>query len=67
MFLRQGIKCVILTSGTLAPLRPLISELEIKIDVRLENPHIVGKDQVCIKIIPNGPDNEPLNCSYRNR
>lgn len=67
MLLRQGIKCIILTSGTLAPLQPLISELEIKADVQLENPHIVTKKQVCVKIISKGPDNEPLNCNYRNR
>ncbi|GJQ84726.1 hypothetical protein Trydic_g21131 [Trypoxylus dichotomus] len=67
MLLRQGVKCVILTSGTLAPLQPLISELELKISVQLENPHVVGKNQVCVKIIPKGPDNEQLNGSYRNR
>ncbi|KAI4462768.1 dna repair dead helicase rad3/xp-d subfamily member [Holotrichia oblita] len=67
MLLRQGIKCIILTSGTLAPLQPLISELELKADVQLENPHIVTKNQVCVKIVGKGPDNEPLNCTYRNR
>ncbi|KRT78296.1 helicase [Oryctes borbonicus] len=67
MLLRQGVRCVILTSGTLSPLQPLISELELKITVRLENPHIIGKNQVCVKIIPKGPDNEVLNGSYRNR
>lgn len=65
--LRQGVKCIILTSGTLAPLPPLISELEMKVDVTLENPHIVNKNQVCVKIVMKGPDNELLNCSYRNR
>ncbi|KAK9722683.1 DEAD 2 [Popillia japonica] len=67
MLLRQGIKCLILTSGTLAPLQPLISELELTAGVQLENPHIVTNHQVCVKIIPKGPDNEPLSCTYRNR
>nr|XP_015834845.1 PREDICTED: regulator of telomere elongation helicase 1 homolog [Tribolium castaneum] len=67
MLLDQGVHCVILTSGTLAPLKPLISELELNVGVRIENPHIVKGDQVCVKILTKGPDGEPLNCNYQNR
>lgn len=67
MLMNEDIHCVILTSGTLAPLRPLISELEINVGVRIENPHIVKGDQVCVKILTKGPDNELLNCNYQNR
>ncbi|RZC32720.1 regulator of telomere elongation helicase 1 -like [Asbolus verrucosus] len=67
MLMDQGIHCVILTSGTLAPLKPLISELELNVGVRIENPHIVQGDQVCVKILTKGPDMEPLNCNYQNR
>lgn len=67
MLMGCGIRSLILTSGTLAPLNPLISELDLSVQVRLENPHIVKTSQVCVKIIPNGPDNEPLNCSFQNR
>lgn len=67
LLLNQGIKCLILTSGTLAPLKPLISELEINVGVRLENPHIIGSDQICVRIIPAGPDSEPLNSNFQNR
>ncbi|XP_018572046.1 regulator of telomere elongation helicase 1 homolog isoform X2 [Anoplophora glabripennis] len=67
MFMDKGLKCVILTSGTLAPLRPLISELAINIPVCLENPHIVKNNQVCVKIVSTGPDQEILNCNYQNR
>lgn len=62
-----NIYCLILTSGTLAPLKPLISELDLKVEVRIENPHIVEGDQVCVKILTKGPDGEPLSCSYANR
>ena len=67
MLMDQGVHCVILTSGTLAPLKPLISELELNVGVRIENPHIVTGEQVCVKILTKGPDNEPLNCNYQNR
>lgn len=67
MLLEQGVHSIILTSGTLAPLRPLITELGLRVDIRLENPHVVSKKQICVKIISNGPDGEPLNSSYQNR
>lgn len=60
-------RSVILTSGTLAPLKPLISELDIPIAVRLENPHIVTADHVCVKVVTHGPDREPLLSNYENR
>lgn len=63
----QGIRSVVLTSGTLSPLKPFISELGIPIAVQLENPHIVTKEQVCIGILSQGPDNHPLNSSYNTR
>lgn len=62
-----NVRCVILTSGTLAPLAPLISELEITVPVTLENPHVVKDSQVCVEILCKGPDMEVLNCNYQNR
>lgn len=67
MLMDQGVRSVILTSGTLAPLKPFISELELNIQVQLENPHIINQNQICVKIISAGPDMEPLNCNYQNR
>ncbi|XP_067211494.1 regulator of telomere elongation helicase 1 homolog [Linepithema humile] len=63
----QGVRSVILTSGTLSPLKPFISELGIPITVQLENPHIVTKEQVCVGVLSQGPDNHPLNSSYNTR
>jgi len=63
----QGIRSVILTSGTLSPLKPFISELGIPITVQLENPHIITKEQVCVGVLSQGPDNHPLNSSYNTR
>ncbi|KAJ8970779.1 hypothetical protein NQ317_003493 [Molorchus minor] len=67
MLMDKGLRCLILTSGTLAPLRPLISELGLNVQVRLENPHVVKGDQICVKIISSGPDSEILNSNYQNR
>lgn len=65
--LGKNTRSVILTSGTLAPLKPLITELAIPIAVRLENPHIVTKAQVCVKVVTHGPDKEQLLSNYENR
>ncbi|XP_063978683.1 regulator of telomere elongation helicase 1 homolog [Diachasmimorpha longicaudata] len=65
--LEQGVHSIILTSGTLSPLKPFISELGIPIDVQLENPHIVTGNQVCAGVLSQGPDSHPLNSSYNTR
>ena len=65
--LNKNVRSIILTSGTLAPLKPLIAELAIPIKQTLENPHIVGKSQVCVKIVSYGPDKELLISNYQNR
>lgn len=63
----KNVHSIILTSGTLAPLKPLLIELGIPVSVQLENPHVVSASQICVQIIPNGSDNQVLNSSYENR
>lgn len=65
--LGKNVRSIILTSGTLAPLKPLIAELGIPIDIRLENPHIVNSSQVLVKIIGQGSDKVTLNSNFQNR
>ncbi|XP_076749347.1 regulator of telomere elongation helicase 1 isoform X1 [Xylocopa sonorina] len=65
--MEQGVRSVILTSGTLSPLKPFISELGISIEVQLENPHVIKRDQVCISILSQGPDGYSLNSSFNTR
>ncbi|KAB0798760.1 hypothetical protein PPYR_06644 [Photinus pyralis] len=67
MLLGRGVRNVILTSGTLAPLKPFISELEMPVAVTLENPHIIKHDQVVVTVLEKGPDGIELNSSFRNR
>ena len=42
----EGVRCVILTSGTLAPLNSFAAELQVPFPITLENPHIIGSNQV---------------------
>ncbi|KAH8420535.1 hypothetical protein KR009_011261 [Drosophila setifemur] len=65
--LNTQVRSVILTSGTLAPLKPLIAELAIPVAHHLENPHIVDQSQVYVKIIGTGPDRQQLISNYTNR
>lgn len=44
--LNLGVHSIIVTSGTLSPLPPLISELGIPINITLENGHVIEPDQV---------------------
>lgn len=65
--INRNVHSIILTSGTLAPLKPLISELALDVNYQLENPHVIKPTQVIAKIISQGPDGIPLNCGYQNR
>ena len=65
--LDQGVRSVILTSGTLSPLKPFISEIGIEIGVQLENPHIVTEKQVCVGVVSTGFDGYTLNSSFNTR
>uniref|UniRef100_A0A1A9VRD2 Regulator of telomere elongation helicase 1 homolog n=1 Tax=Glossina austeni TaxID=7395 RepID=A0A1A9VRD2_GLOAU len=65
--LNKNARSIILTSGTLAPLKPLIAELALPVMQQLENPHIVSQSQVYVKIIGAGPDREPLMSNFQNR
>jgi regulator of telomere elongation helicase 1 len=67
MLWMQGTRCIILTSGTLSPIPPLVQELGIKIPVTLENGHVVTGEQVFIGVISTGPDGTTLNSSFNTR
>lgn len=65
--LRQNIRSLILTSGTLAPLETLISEMDIPDPIKLTNPHIIDRSQVLVKVVDSGADAEKFDTSFRNR
>lgn len=63
----EGARCVILTSGTLSPLNSFAAELQVPFPVTLENPHIIGANQVLVGVVTHGPDGMQLDSSYKNR
>ncbi|XP_071836149.1 regulator of telomere elongation helicase 1-like isoform X2 [Apostichopus japonicus] len=63
----QGVRSIILTSGTLSPLASFKSELKINFPVQLENPHVIKKHQMVVGIVTKGPDRRQLDSSYKNR
>lgn len=65
--LRQGVRSIILTSGTLSPLGSFAAELGVPFPVQLENPHVIKEEQIYVSVLSNGYDGELLNCSYENR
>uniref|UniRef100_A0A803Y4Q7 Regulator of telomere elongation helicase 1 n=1 Tax=Meleagris gallopavo TaxID=9103 RepID=A0A803Y4Q7_MELGA len=64
---RQGVRTIILTSGTLSPLSSFTMEMQIPFPVLLENPHVIDKRQLWVGIIPKGPDGTVLNSTYERR
>ncbi|CAM6128768.1 unnamed protein product [Calypogeia fissa] len=66
-FAKMGVRSVILTSGTLAPLDSFACELKLPFKVRLENPHVIESSQIWVGVVPSGPSGRPLNSSYKTR
>ncbi|VVC45636.1 Hypothetical protein CINCED_3A003007 [Cinara cedri] len=65
--LDKNVHSIIITSGTLSPLRATISEIGIPVNVQLQNSHVIKSNQVCASVIKTGPNNKPLICNYNNR
>eukprot|EP00891_Asterochloris_glomerata_P003472 jgi/Astpho2/3472/e_gw1.00055.1.1_t len=63
---REAARCVVLTSGTLAPMDTFASELGTGFPLTLEAPHVVDmKRQVWAGAVSAGPDGSNLNATYR--
>uniref|UniRef100_A0A8C9U4G9 Regulator of telomere elongation helicase 1 n=1 Tax=Scleropages formosus TaxID=113540 RepID=A0A8C9U4G9_SCLFO len=64
---RQGVRSIILTSGTLSPLGSFTAEMQIPFPVSLENPHVIQRDQIFVSVIDKGPDNIQLSSAFERR
>lgn len=64
---QQNPRCIILTSGTLAPLKSLETGMEISIPIKLSNAHIINDSQVFVKVVSQGPDGTVLDSNFHNR
>ncbi|XP_056405263.1 regulator of telomere elongation helicase 1 isoform X2 [Hyla sarda] len=63
----QGVRSIILTSGTLCPLSSFTMEMQIPFPVSLENPHVIEKHQIWVGIVPQGPDGAKLSSAFDRR
>ncbi|KAA8591225.1 hypothetical protein FQN60_002168 [Etheostoma spectabile] len=63
----QGVRCIILTSGTLSPLSSFTSEMRINFPVSLENRHVIERDQIFVGVIDRGPDGVHLSSAFDRR
>lgn len=52
---KLGLRCMMLTSGTLSPLTTFAKELGVSFPVLLENPHVISKDQVHAAVLKKSP------------
>ena len=57
----------LLASGTLSPMESFASELAMEFPVRLENPHVIKRNQVWGGVVTRGPNGNVLNSSFRFR
>nr|XP_012628428.1 regulator of telomere elongation helicase 1 isoform X1 [Microcebus murinus]XP_012628429.1 regulator of telomere elongation helicase 1 isoform X1 [Microcebus murinus]XP_012628430.1 regulator of telomere elongation helicase 1 isoform X1 [Microcebus murinus]XP_012628431.1 regulator of telomere elongation helicase 1 isoform X1 [Microcebus murinus]XP_012628432.1 regulator of telomere elongation helicase 1 isoform X1 [Microcebus murinus] len=64
---RQGVRTLILTSGTLAPVSSFALEMQIPFPVCLENPHVIDQHQIWVGIVPRGPDGAQLSSAFDRR
>nr|VZI23062.1 unnamed protein product [Spirometra erinaceieuropaei] len=65
--LAQNVRNIILTSGTLYPVRSLQLELGLEGAIILQNPHVIDREQVHVAVIPKAPDGGTLNSGYAFR
>ncbi|KAK7127973.1 hypothetical protein R3I93_020529 [Phoxinus phoxinus] len=65
--LGQGVRSIILTSGTLSPLSSFTCEMQIPFPISLENPHVIQRDQIFVSIIEKGPDGVQLSTAFDRR
>ncbi|XP_069544659.1 regulator of telomere elongation helicase 1 [Brachyistius frenatus] len=63
----QGVRCIILTSGTLSPLSSFTAEMRIEFPISLENKHVIERDQIFVSIIERGPDGAQLSSAFDRR
>lgn len=62
-----NVRSIIVTSGTLSPLPSYSMELGLSFPHTLENPHIIGDDQVHVRVVGHGVSGKLLNSSYNQR
>lgn len=65
--LNLGVYNLIITSGTLAPLESFEAEMGIPFQVKLQNTHVISRNQLSIQFIFKDPNGNELSGSFENR
>lgn len=63
----KGIRCLIMTSGTLEPVKELEREMEIPNPITLINKHIIKPSQVFVNIVSKGKDGAAFCATSKKR
>lgn len=62
-----GVRSIILTSGTLSPMKSFAYELQTNFQIELENDHVINSSQVCMGVLPRGLEGNNFLFTYQHR
>lgn len=62
--LKDTVRSIVLTSGTLSPMASFSSELNVEFPIQLEANHVIDKKQVWIGTLSHGPSGHELRATY---
>ncbi|KAJ6216625.1 hypothetical protein RDWZM_007782 [Blomia tropicalis] len=65
--MNMGVYNLIITSGTLSPLESFECEMGISFPVKLQNNHVIDRNQLSVQLISKDPNGFDLSGSYENR
>merc|ERR1719282_2137755 len=64
--LKETVRSIVLTSGTLSPMASFSSELNVEFPIQLEANHVIDKKQVWIGTLSHGPSGIELKATYEH-
>ena len=64
--LKDYVRSIVLTSGTLSPMASFSSELNVEFPIQLEANHVIDKKQVWIGTLSHGPSGQELKATYEH-
>ncbi|XP_031616345.1 regulator of telomere elongation helicase 1 homolog [Contarinia nasturtii] len=66
--MQQNIRCLILTSSTLAPFKEQLAEINIRVPILwAAKNHVIKEDQICANVLSSGVDRQSIDASFDNR
>uniref|UniRef100_UPI00398ED2FE Fanconi anemia group J protein isoform X2 n=1 Tax=Pristiophorus japonicus TaxID=55135 RepID=UPI00398ED2FE len=62
----NGVRTIVLTSGTLSPMDSFSSELGVKFSIQLEANHVIDNSQVWVGTVGSGPSGRKLCATFQH-